>query len=48
MQKKIKNTIKKNTTRFFKKFVYRMLSKILEISTLFAIGYALGLKLVRY
>lgn len=48
MKKKTKNTIRKNTARFFKKFTYRMLSKILEISTLIGIGYALGLKLVRY
>lgn len=40
--------IKTNTKRFFKKFIYRLLSKILELATLFGIGYLLGLKLIRY
>lgn len=43
-----KRTVTKNAKRFFKKFGYRMLSKMLELATLFALGYALGLKLIRY
>lgn len=41
-------TIKANAKRFFKKFFWRMLSKICELAVLFGIGYALGLKLIRY
>lgn len=40
--------IRANLKRFIKKFLWRILSRILEIATLFGIGYALGLKLVRY
>ncbi len=40
--------IKANVKRFFKKFAYRMASKILEIAVLAGIGYSIGLKLVRY
>lgn len=39
---------KNNIKRFFKKFFYRILSRILELATLFGIGYLLGLKLIRY
>jgi hypothetical protein len=40
--------LKHNSKKFFKKFGYRMASKILELLTLFGIGYALGLRLIRY
>lgn len=48
MTKKTKKKIKQNVHRFFKKFGYRMASKILELITLFGIGYTLGFKLIRY
>lgn len=48
MTKRKKNLIKQNTKRFFKKFAYRMASRLLELATLFGIGYALGLHLIRY
>lgn len=40
--------IKQNLIRFIKKTFYRVMGKIIEIGILFAIGYSLGLKLVRY
>jgi len=43
-----KETIKKNLIKFGKKFFWRLLSRVFEIAVLFAIGYSLGLKLVRY
>lgn len=48
MKKRTKTIIKKNASRFAKKFFWRILSKILELTVLFAIGYSLGLKLIRY
>jgi hypothetical protein len=48
MKRKTKKLIGKNAKRFFKKFAFRMISKILELITLFGLGYALGLKLIRY
>jgi hypothetical protein len=45
---KTKTKIKRETRKFFKKFFFRLASKILELTVLFAIGYAMGLKLVRY
>jgi hypothetical protein len=48
MKKRTKNLIKKNTKRFFKKFAYRFASRLLELLVLFGLGYAMGLKLVRY
>lgn len=48
MTKKTKNKVKKNAKRFFKKFFYRFASRLLEIACLVGIGYAIGLKLVRY
>lgn len=42
-------TIKENARRFFKKFFWRFLSRVLEILILGLVGhYALGLNLVRY
>ena len=46
--KKITKKIKKGTIRFFKGFVFKMINKILELATLITIGYALGLKLIKY
>lgn len=43
-----KKNVMKQTKRFFKKFAYKMASKILELLVLFGIGYALGLHLIRY
>jgi len=45
---KLKTKIKKESRRFFKKFFYRIASRILELAVLFGIGYMLGLKLIRY
>lgn len=41
-------TLKENNRRFWKKFFFRLLSRLLELLILFGIGYALGLKLIRY
>lgn len=41
--------IKENLRRFFKKFFWRFLSRVLEIAILGLVGhYVLGLNLVRY
>jgi len=40
--------IKQNLIRFAKKVGWRIAGKIVEIAVLFAVGYSLGLKLVRY
>ena len=40
--------IKQNLSRFAKKTFYRLMGRLVEIAVLFAIGYSLGLKLVRY
>lgn len=40
--------MKKNLKKFAKKFFWRILTKICELAVLFGIGYALGLKLIRY
>lgn len=45
---KIKKSIKYNAKKFFKKFFWRFLSRLLELAGLFGIGYAFGLKLIRY
>ena len=39
---------KENMGRFFRKFFWRFLSRLLEIALLGSIGYGLGFKLVRY
>lgn len=41
-------SVKQNLRKFFKKFFWRFLSRLLEIVLLGAIGYGLGLRLVRY
>jgi len=46
--KKVKKIIKKNLTRFAKKTFWRIAGRIVELAVLFAIGYALGLRLIRY
>jgi hypothetical protein len=51
MKKKRKYTKRKKKfdwNKFWKKFLIRLANKILELSVLFAIGYGLGLKLIRY
>lgn len=48
MTKRQKKNIQKNLKRFVKKFAYRFASRLLEITGLLAIGYMLGLHLVRY
>lgn len=40
--------VKENMRRFFKKFFWRFLSRLLELVLLGAIGYGLGMRLVRY
>lgn len=40
--------IKQNLSRFAKKTFWRLTGKVIDIAVLFAIGYSLGLKLVRY
>jgi hypothetical protein len=40
--------LKQHTKEFLKKTALRIISKVIEITALFAIGSALGLKLVRY
>lgn len=42
------HNIKRSTTKFLKKTLLRLAGKIIEITALFAIGSAFGLKLVRY
>ena len=44
----MKEIIKQNLHRFAKKTFWRLLGKIVDIIVLIAIGYSLGLKLVRY
>jgi len=34
--------------KFWKRFLIRLANRLLELSVLFAIGYALGLQLIRY
>lgn len=46
--KRYKTKVKRNAKRFFTRFAYRFLSKLLELILLGAIGYSLGLRLVRY
>lgn len=42
-------TVRENLRRFFKKFFWRFLSRVLEIAILGLVGhYAFGLELVRY
>lgn len=48
MTKRQKRKIQKNLKKFVKKFAYRFASRLLEITALIAIGYMLGLHLVRY
>lgn len=45
---KINNNIKNNLIRFIKKTFWRTLGKLIELIILFAIGYSLGLRLIRY
>ena len=40
--------IKQHTAEFLKKTFLHLIGKIIEITALFAIGSAFGLKLVRY
>jgi len=44
----MKEAIKQNLMRFAKKTFWRLMGKMVDIIVLFAIGYSLGLKLVRY
>jgi len=48
MKKKVRKIIKQNLYRFIKKTFWRLMGRIVEIAVLFAIGYSLGFKLVRY
>lgn len=48
MNRKTKRQLKNNIKRFIKKTSLRLLTKIVEIAALFALGSAFGLKLVRY
>jgi hypothetical protein len=48
MKKKVRKIIKQNLYRFAKKTFWRLLGRIVELIVLFAVGYSLGLKLVRY
>jgi hypothetical protein len=49
MTRRTKIAIRKNVKRFFKKFFWRFLSRVLEIALLGFVGYyAFGLQLVRY
>jgi len=44
----MKEIIKQNLIRFAKKTFWKLMGRIVEITALFAIGYSLGLRLVRY
>lgn len=48
MKKKTTKKIKKSTIRFFKTFGFKFLNRLLETAALIAVGYMLGLKLVKY
>ena len=48
LTRKHKIIIKKNLIRFAKKTFWRIAGRIVELAVLFAIGYALGLRLIRY
>ena len=40
--------IKKGTIRFFKTFAFKFLNRLLETAALIAVGYMVGLRLVKY
>lgn len=48
MTKRQKRLLQKNIKRFWKKTVYRLFGRLVEIAALVGIGSALGLHLVRY
>lgn len=47
-KKRIKKAVLFNLKRFLKKTFWKLCGRLVEIAILFAIGYSLGLKLVRY
>jgi len=47
-QKRVRQVLYNNLRKFVKKTFWKLCGKIVELGVLFAIGYSLGLKLIRY